>query len=82
MLNILIGRLKRIAVFFKYPINITAQNLLFHHCWQLKPYKDGISKSEFRKKLNNQTRRRINIFKEIVNYVKMTRRFEFEKYGI
>ena len=80
--NILIGRLKRISVFFKYRINFTVQNLLFPHSWQLKPYRDGLSKSEYRKKINSQTFRRIGIFKEIVNFVKSTKRFALEKYGI
>ena len=76
--NILKARLKRIDGFFKNPSHFNVTNLLFPHSWQRKPY---YSDPNYKLKKVAQVKRRVNILKEIINFVKATKRFKGEKFG-
>ena len=82
MRNIFKFRLKSLSIFFKNPMNFTTRNILFPHCLQRKPSRDGLSSKEYKQKLDSQLDRRINILKELTNFVKATKRFDREKYGM
>ena len=77
--NILKYKLKKIDSFFKNRGNFNVNNLLFPHTWQLKPHKDD---KNYKLKINNGHKRRVYIFKEIIEFVQQTKRFSREKFGI
>ena len=68
--NILKFKLKRIDSFFKNRANFNAINILFPHYWQLKPKRND---ENYKIKLENGLKRRIYIFKEIIEFVHRTK---------
>ena len=77
--NILKSRLKKIDAFFKNNSHFTAKNILFPHCWQQSIARDDLQRKS---KMGRQISRRVNILREVINFVKSSRRFKREKYGI
>ena len=77
--NILKHRLKRIESFFKNLGNFNVVNLLFPHKWQVKPHKND---KNCKDKIKNGTNRKICIFKELIEFVKRTKRFNREKFAL
>ena len=77
--NILKYNLKKIDSFFKNRGNFNCLNLLFPHTWQIKPQRQD---KNYKVKLTNGTKRRIYIFKEIIEFIQRTKRFKREKFGI
>ena len=78
MLNVLKSKLKRIDIFFKNRSHFTSKNLLFPHSWQVRPYRKD---PNYKCKLNAQLLRRVRILREVINFVRMTRRFKREQFG-
>ena len=76
--NKLKSRLKRIDIFFKNKSHFTVSNLLFPHSWQKRPYR---SDPNYKIKCDAQLLRRVRILQEVINFVKLTKRFCREKYG-
>ena len=70
--NILEYKLKRIDSFFKNRANFNVINLLFPHVWQVKPQRKD---KNYKTKIENGTKRRICIFKELIEFVYRTKRF-------
>ena len=64
--NILKCKLKRIDSFFNNRANFNVINLLFPHVWQVKPRRKDIN---YKTKIENGTKRRICIFKELTEFV-------------
>ena len=77
--NILKSKLKKIDSFWKNRANFNAINLLFPHTWQIKPQRND---KYYKKKLENGVKRRICIFKELIDFIHRTKRFKREKFGI
>ena len=69
-------RLKKIAIFFRNPINFSAKNILFPHLWQLKPIYDKRKKSDYHKKKADNLIKRVEILKAVINFVRETKRFK------
>ena len=76
--NILKYKLKKIDSFFKNRGNFNVNNLLFPHTWQSKSQRDD---KNYKLKINNGHKRRVYIFKEIIEFVQRTKRFN-RKFGI
>ena len=68
--NILKYKLKKIDSFFKNRVNFNVNNLLFPHTWQIKPCRDDIN---YKLKVRNGIKRRIYIFKELIDFVQRTK---------
>ena len=77
--NRLRKKVRGIACFFKNPANFTIINLLFPHIWQLKPYRDDM---DYNRKLENNVWKRAQILKHVCQFVRETKRFVDEPYGI
>ena len=77
--NILKYKLKKIDSFFKNRCNFNVVNLLFPHIWQVKPLRKD---KNYKIKITNGINRRIYIFREIIEFVRRTKRFDREKFGI
>ena len=77
--NLLKYRLKKQCVFFKQKQNFTVQNLLFPHIWQVNPLKEDKYKIEKKKK---NLLRQVYVLKKVIEFVKSTKRFNKEMYGI
>ena len=77
--NILKYKLRRIDSYFKNRAHFNVINLLFPHTWQIKPQRKD---KDYKIKIENGTKRRISIFKEIINFIYLTKRFKREKFGI
>ena len=77
--NILKYNLKKIDSFFKNRSNFNCLNLLFPHTWQIKPHRKD---KNYKVKLVNGAKRRIYIFKELIEFIQRTKRFKREKFGI
>jgi hypothetical protein len=72
-------QLQKLIIFFRYPENFTSENLLFPHIWIPQPQRKQKNWMELYEKNMNI---KINIFKLIATYVRNTKRFERDKFGI
>ena len=77
--NIFKYKLKKIDSFFKNRANFNVINLLFPHTWQVKPIR---KEKNYKIKMENRTKRRVIIIKELIEFIHRTKRFKREKYGI
>ena len=77
--NIFKSKLKRIDSFFKNRANFNVVNLLFPHTWQVKPVR---KEKDYKIKIENRTKTRVIIIKELIEFIHRTKRFKREKYGI
>ena len=77
--NIFKQRLKKIDSFFKNRANFNVINILFPHTWQIKPQRND---KNYKIKIQNGIKRRICIFKELIEFIHRTKRFKREKFGI
>ena len=65
--------------FFKNRSNFNTINLLFPHIWQVKPAR---KEKNYKLKMENKTKRRVIIIRELIEFIHRTKRFKREKYGI
>ena len=73
--NILTYKLKIIDSFWKNRANFNVINLLFPHAWKIKPQGND---NHYKVKMENDIKRRICIFKELMEFIHRTKRFKRE----
>ena len=71
--NILKCKLKKIDSFWKNRANFNTINLVFSHTWQIKPQRND---HNYKMKLENGVKRRICMFKELIEFIHRTKRFK------
>ena len=71
--------LRKIAIFFKEEKNFDVINILFPNIWQANPKKTNPDYHEIKEK---NRKREIDILKCVVRFVRNTKRFKKEKYGL
>ena len=71
--------LSKIAIFFKEEKNMNILNLLFPHIWQQDPKKTN---PKYQQILERNKIREIEVLRCVVRFVKNSKRFQKEKYGL